>query len=108
MSARQTMGALLTEQGPPRDSAMHCVPVSLPAARAVLFLAGRFERAAELYREDLSLFPKNPWALAGLKRSYPATGDARLAETEAVLRPALELADVPIGASCACAKTHCA
>ena len=39
MSTRQTLGALLTEQG-------------------------RYARAVQVYEEDLALFPGNPWALA--------------------------------------------
>ncbi len=94
MSVRQTLGALLTEQG-------------------------RLARAIELYEEDLALFPRNPWALAGLARclrraSAAASagemkaGDSvvhvsRLREVEAALEVARAKADVPVGASCACA-----
>ena len=81
MSVRQTLGALLAEQG-------------------------RHARAIEVYLEDLELFPRNPWALAGLKRCYAATDDARLAETSAALDAALRDADVEIHASCACALSH--
>ena len=70
MSVRQTLGALLAEQA---------------ATRAI-----------EVYLEDLELFPRNPWALAGLKRCYAATADARLADTAAALDAALRDADVEI------------
>jgi len=79
MSARQTLGALLTEQG-------------------------RWVRAIEVYEEDLALFPDNPWALAGLKRCFAATGDPRRSAIEQKLCAALEAADVPIDVSCACAR----
>ena len=81
MSVRQTAGALYTEQG-------------------------QHARAIALYEEDLLLFPKNPWALAGLKRCYAATGHSGLEATSAELASALEVADVPIGSSCACALKH--
>lgn len=81
MSPRQTLGALLTEQG-------------------------RHKPAAKAFEDDLSLFPKNPWALAGLSRCYAATEDSRHADTKAALQAALELADISIGTSCACAKQH--
>ena len=79
MSTRQTLGALLTEQG-------------------------RYARAVQVYEEDLALFPGNPWALAGLKRCFAATSDERLNRTEAALARALQTADVPIDVSCACAR----
>ena len=60
MSPRQTMGALLTEQQ-------------------------QYERAMALYDEDLLLFPKNVWALAGLKICCTKTASPRLAEIEAAL-----------------------
>ena len=93
MSVRQTLGALLTEQG-------------------------RLARAIELYDEDLALFPRNPWALAGLARclrrasASASAGEvkagevvhvSRLQEVEAALEVARAKADVPVGASCACA-----
>lgn len=79
MSTRQTLGALLAEQG-------------------------RHAQAVEAYLEDLELFPKNPWALAGLIRCFSAIGDPRLSETKQALSTALEGADVVIDASCACAE----
>ena len=78
MSPRQTMGALLTEQQ-------------------------QYERAMALYDEDLLLFPKNVWALAGLKICCTKTASPRLAEIEVALDQARAAADVSIGASCACA-----
>ena len=83
MSTRQTMGALLTEQK-------------------------RYDRAMELYEEDLTLFPRNPWALAGLKRCLMATrrDAARLEEVHAALALALHVADEPIDVSCKCARSE--
>ena len=43
MSPRQTLGALLTEKG-------------------------EFKEAADVYRQDLHLFPRNIWSLTGLRR----------------------------------------
>ena len=74
--------------------------------KSLLAEQGRHARAIEVYLEDLELFPRNPWALAGLKRCYAATADARLAETAAALEAALRDADVEIHASCACALSH--
>lgn len=84
MSVRQTLGALLTEQG-------------------------RWEKAIYAYEEDLALFPNNPWALAGLKRCLRKSGESydcslSLAEVEARLATALKTADLPIDVSCACAR----
>eukprot|EP00966_Prymnesium_polylepis_P235632 5449832-Prymnesium_polylepis.1 len=78
MSPRQTLGALLTEQG-------------------------RYERAMAVYDEDLLLFPKNPWALAGLRICCTKLSSPRLAGVVAALEEARAATDVPIGASCACA-----
>ena len=70
MSSRQTIAALLTEQG-------------------------HYERATKAYEEDLTLFPKNPWALAGLSRCYAATKDGRLPEVKVALEEAGAVADIP-------------
>jgi hypothetical protein len=115
MSPRQTLGALLTEQG-------------------------RAGEAIRVYEEDLVLFPKNIWSLTGLKicltggeaggegggeggeasggccgegggskkTSIGSGGDGdgdydRLREVEALLAEAAKGADVKVGASCACA-----
>ena len=82
MSPRQTFGALLVEQK-------------------------LYVRAVPLYEADLQAFPKNVFSLAGLHACLKAGcgGDAsRLAEIGAALQQARELADMPIGASCACAR----
>lgn len=63
----------------------------------------RHERAMAVYRQDLALFPGNVWSLTGLRLCYLARADPRLRAVERELEAARELADVPIGASCACA-----
>lgn len=78
ISVRQTLGALLTEHG-------------------------RHEAATTVYTQDLALFPANVWSLTGLKICHEARADPRLAAVERELKVAQQLADVPIGASCACA-----
>ena len=85
MSPRQTFGALLVEQQ------LHA-------------------RAVPLYEADLQAFPKNVFSLAGLHACLKAgngSDASRLAEIAylgAALKEARSLADVPIGASCACAR----
>ena len=81
MSVRQTQGALLTERG------LH-------------------ERAIGAYKRDLKTFPGNVWSLTGLRRCYAARADPRVRSVELELKQAQEVADVPIGASCACALTN--
>ena len=87
---RQTLGALLTEQG-------------------------LYDRALKVYEEDLQLFPDTPWALSGMRTCLRsrvgagavgrgATSDPRLTAVEEKLRKALKTADVPIEVSCACAR----
>lgn len=56
-----------------------------------------------MYQDDLALFPRNPWSLAGLRLCYDALADPRLAEVESALREADKGADIRVGASCACA-----
>lgn len=75
---RQTLGALLAEQG-------------------------HYHEAIKAYQEDLSLYPRNVWSLTGLKACYVATGDPRAEETAKELAVAEAGSDVCIGASCACA-----
>ena len=82
MSVRQTLAALLTEQG-------------------------QHAKAVGLYLEDLELFPQNPWSLAGLVLCYKAIGEtAELADTKELLSVALCQSDFKVSASCACATSH--
>ena len=79
MSPRQTYGALLAERR-------------------------LYARARDVYDADLAIFPKNVWSLTGLRKCLRALGDVeRLPGVEAALAAAAAIADVPIGASCACA-----
>lgn len=81
LALHQTLGALLTEQK-------------------------QYERAITVYDEDLMLFPNNPWALAGLAICCEATGSPRMKEVQAALEATRGLADIQIGASCACALSQ--
>ena len=58
------------------------------------------------YKADLRTFPANIWSLTGLRLCYAARADPRVRGVERELRQAQEVADVPIGASCACALTN--
>lgn len=44
---------------------------------AVLIEAGNPEEAIQVYKKDLSWWPKNGWALHGLKLAYEQTKDAK-------------------------------
>jgi tetratricopeptide (TPR) repeat protein len=80
MPVRHALGALLTEQG-------------------------RYDEAILVYQRDLDLHPGNGWALKGLADCYTLDGQTEKAESTAKLfREAWDLADVPIKASCYCAR----
>lgn len=80
MPVRHALGALLTEQG-------------------------RYDEAILVYQRDLVLHPGNGWALKGLTDCYTLDGQTEKAESTAKLfREAWDLADVPIKASCYCAR----
>eukprot|EP00038_Savillea_parva_P015296 m.13604 g.13604 ORF g.13604 m.13604 type:complete len:564 (+) comp3061_c0_seq1:47-1738(+) len=81
MSTRQTLAALLSEQG-------------------------HYEEACTVYAEDLDEFPNNVWSLTGLKICYDARRDPRVADVTLRLEHAAKGADVVVGASCACALSH--
>ena len=79
MSPRQTYGALLAEQK-------------------------LYTLARDVYDADLAIFPKNVWSLTGLRNILRALRDfERLPGVEEALAAAAAIADVKIGASCACA-----
>lgn len=86
ISVRQTAGALLTEQK-------------------------HYEEAATLYEEDLVKYPNTIWSLVGLKTCYHSLNptDKRITDLERRIESAGDLADIKVGASCACALTrwHC-
>ncbi len=67
---------------------------------AVLLEAGRAEEAERVYREDLSVFPENGWALYGLAQALRERGDLDGArEAEARFHNAWAGADVRLTAS---------
>ncbi len=78
MSPRQTLGALLSEQG-------------------------RCEEARATYREDLELFPNNIWSLRGLAVCATKMDGAVPEALEREIETARQAADIDVGASCACA-----
>jgi tetratricopeptide (TPR) repeat protein len=70
------------------------------ALGAVLLDAGRAEEAAEVYRKDLEMYPRNGWSLYGLSQSLRSTGrDAEAAWAEQGFRSAWARADVELSAS---------
>lgn len=71
---------------------------------AVLLDAGRPGEAEEVYREDLSRWPDNGWALLGLARALEAQGKSAQAQaTRDRQRQAWATADIDPHASCLCA-----
>ena len=80
MPVRHALGALLTEQG-------------------------RYQEAIAVYEKDLVLHPGNGWALKGLADCYALNGqDIEAEQTAKLFREAWNYADVPIKASCYCAR----
>ena len=73
---------------------------------ALLAEVGGFTRAIEVYEADLKVFPSNVWSLTGLARCLKETGGKGLEGVEAARDKAAALADVKVGASCACALSH--
>lgn len=67
---------------------------------AVFLEAGKPERAAEIYREDLAKFPENGWSLFGLMKALRAQGKAEQArDVERRLQEAWRHADVVLTSS---------
>lgn len=63
----------------------------------VLLLAGRFDEAEQVFREDLERFPKNGWSLHGLATALRAQGrDVEAAAVDEAFDRAWETADVAI------------
>lgn len=70
---------------------------------AVLMSAGRYDEAAEVYREDLMKWPDNGWSLYGLSRCMRMLdAEADAVAYEKRLREVWFNADVPIASSCLC------
>ncbi|MBK9109284.1 MAG: hypothetical protein IPM92_13190 [Saprospiraceae bacterium] len=64
---------------------------------AVLIEAGQYDEAIQVYEKDLQWWPKNGWALHGLKQAYHAKKDRKaLAKTEVLLAEAWKHADLQI------------
>ena len=67
---------------------------------AIQIKAKKYEDAVLTYKEDLDIFPKNGWALTGLKNAYQAMDKVKeLQKVEAELKEAFAYADTPITAS---------
>ncbi|HSF88134.1 MAG TPA: hypothetical protein VLA46_01890, partial [Saprospiraceae bacterium] len=67
---------------------------------AVLLANGQPEEAIKVYLEDLDRFPKNGWALSGLKQAYlDSKQSAKADETDARLKEAWAYADVKLKGS---------
>ena len=70
---------------------------------AVLVSAGRYSEAEEVYKQDLKYWPKNGWALLGLKQCQEARGETDAAQkTGEMLKAAWKRADIKPGTSCMC------
>lgn len=64
---------------------------------AVLIEAGQYDEAIKVYERDLQWWPKNGWALHGMKKAYIAKKDKKaLAKTEALIAEAWKHADLQI------------
>jgi len=67
---------------------------------AELMQAGKNEEAIKVYLDDLDRFPKNGWALSGLKQAYLDAGQATMAsEIDIQLKDAWAYADVKLSGS---------
>lgn len=67
---------------------------------AVLLEANKPEQAIAVYEKDLERFPKNGWALQGMKRAYEMLKqDDKVTATTAMLKSAWEHADVQLASS---------
>ncbi|WP_228851930.1 tetratricopeptide repeat protein [Aegicerativicinus sediminis] len=67
---------------------------------AIQLKASKFKEAIKTYNEDLAIYPKNGWALVGLKNAYEHLGKIQEKEkVEAQLKEAFAFADTPIEAS---------
>ncbi len=67
---------------------------------AILLDAGRAREAIDLYKEDLTIFPKNGWALSGLKKAYLDNKQPdQAAATDRLLKEAWAHADIKLAGS---------
>ncbi len=67
---------------------------------AVLVEAGRFPEAVDVFEQDLNIYPRNGWALHGLRSAYEGMDDqSSVASVDARLQPAWAYADVELTSS---------
>lgn len=67
---------------------------------AVLIKSGKFDEAIEVYKKDLSWWPKNGWALHGLKNAYKLKKDLKsLHQVEEQLKIVWANSDTPLKGS---------
>ena len=67
---------------------------------AVLLANGQPDEAIKVYLDDLERFPKNGWALSGLKQAYQdAKQSAKADEVDVRLKEAWAYADVKLSGS---------
>ncbi|MBJ3774847.1 hypothetical protein [Acuticoccus mangrovi] len=107
--------AVALEDGLPYDEPWGWMQPTRHALGALLFEAGRVEAAETVYREDLglsgrlpraSIHPDNVWSLRGLADCLarkPETTETRLIKQRLAIAAAR--ADVPVRASCFCARS---
>ena len=101
----------------PYDEPWGWIQPTRHALGALLFEQGRVEEAEAVYREDLGLggklsratvHPDNVWSLRGLHQCLEARGDTASMEAR-LIKQRLDLAaaraDVPVKASCFCARS---
>lgn len=101
----------------PYDEPWGWIQPTRHALGALLFEQGRVEEAEAVYREDLGLggklsratvHPDNVWSLRGLHQCLEARGDTASMEAK-LIKQRLDLAaaraDVPVKASCFCARS---
>jgi len=70
---------------------------------AVLAKAGRWEEAEAVHRKDLEIWPENGWSLYGVANALRKQGRLEeVADFQRRFEKAWALADVRIGATCAC------
>jgi len=110
--------AVALDDSLPYDEPWGWIQPTRHALGALLFEQGRFEDAEAVYREDLGLggklsratiHPDNIWSLHGLDQCLslkPATPESRLIKQRLDLAAAR--ADIPVMASCFCARAAAA
>ena len=84
-------------------------PWMMPARHAygaLLIVDGQYQKAEEIYLQDLEVFPANGWALLGLRDALRGQQRYEEAElTDKAFKLAWKSADVMPPASCYCGST---